>query len=66
MADGNDQNRECLWNSRGRSWEDEYFKKLLEIMKEETIFYSADNAKTPKEKRPAYREVHMKFEKKKC
>ena len=38
MANGKDQDRKCLRNSRDRFWKGEYFKDVLEIMKEETIF----------------------------
>ena len=61
MADRNDQDRECTRNSRGRCCEGEDFKELLEIMKKETIFWSLDNPKTPKEKISAYEQVHVIF-----
>ena len=61
MADGDDQDRECLRYSRGRTWEDEDFKDLLQILKEETIFWSLDNAKTREEKRSAHGQVHVVF-----
>ena len=64
ITNGKYQHRECLTNSQYHSWEDKYLKDVLEIMKEETIFYSFDNAKTPKEKRPACKQVHVKFEEK--
>ena len=37
---------------------------LLTIMKEETILYNLDHAKTPKEKRSAYRHVAVQLEEK--
>ena len=37
---------------------------LLEVMKEETILFSLDNAETPKEKRVAYKNVQVKLENK--
>ena len=37
---------------------------LLEVMKEETILFSLDNAETPKEKRVVYKNVQVKLENK--
>ncbi len=45
-------------------WSDEDVKALLAIVKEETILYNLDNAKTPKEKRSAYRHISVKLEEK--
>ena len=37
--------------SRGIAWKDKDEGELIELMKEETIMFSLENAKTPKEKR---------------
>ena len=50
--------------SRGISWKNENVLLLLEVMIEETILFSLDNAKTPKEKRAAYENVTVKLESK--
>jgi hypothetical protein len=50
--------------SRSFIWSDENVSELLSIMKEETILYNLNNAKTPKEKRSAYRHVAAKLEEK--
>ena len=41
--------------SRGISWKDKDVEGLIELMKEETIMFSLENAKTPKEKRAVYK-----------
>ena len=50
--------------SRGTSWKNADVQLLLEVMKEETILFSLDNAKTPKEKRAAYKNVQVKLQNK--
>ena len=45
-------------------WKEEEVLALLSIMKEETILYNLDSAKTPKEKRSAYKHVAVKLEQK--
>ena len=40
--------------SRGLAWKNSDVLELLEIMQEETILYSLDNANTPKAKRAIY------------
>ena len=37
--------------SRGITWKDKDVERLIELMKEETIMFSLENAKTLKEKR---------------
>ena len=50
--------------SRWFVWKDQDVSALLTIMKEETILYNLDHAKTPKEKRSAYRHVAVQLEEK--
>ena len=50
--------------SRGYSWKEEDVKELIQIMQEETVMFSLDNAKTPKEKRAAYKTVQVQMQKK--
>ena len=40
-----------LAKSRGIAWKDKELEGLIELMKEETIMFGLENAKTPKEKR---------------
>ena len=44
------------------AWKD--VKELIQIMQEETVMFSLDNAKTPKEKRAAYKTVQVQMQKK--
>ena len=48
--------------SRGQSWKDQDVKELIQIMQEETIIFSLDNAKSPKEKRAAYKSVQVQLQ----
>ena len=41
--------------SRGIAWKDQDVKELIELMKEEAMMFSIENAKTTKEKRAAYK-----------
>ena len=50
--------------SRGKMWKDEEVLDLIDVMNEETILISIDNAKTPKEKRACYTNVHVQLQKK--
>lgn len=50
--------------SKSFAWSDQDVSALLAIMKEETILFNLDNAKTPKEKRSAYKHVAVKLEEK--
>lgn len=50
--------------SRGIAWKDKDVEELIELMKEETIIYSLENAKTPKEKRAVYKSVQVQLENK--
>ena len=50
--------------SRGIAWKEQDVKELIELMKEETIMFSLDNAKTPKEKRAAYKSVQVQLQNK--
>lgn len=54
MATAKSAKQKSPQKSRGISWKNENVQLLLEVMKEETILFSLDNAKTPKEKRAAY------------
>ena len=54
MATAKSAKQKSPQKSRGIFWKNENVKLLLEVMKEETILFSLDNAKTPKEKRAAY------------
>lgn len=64
MATTKSSNQKSLEKSRGIPWKNENVQLLLEDMKEETILFSLDNAKTPKEKRAAYEKVTVKLENK--
>ena len=48
--------------SRGIAWKDKDVEDLIELMKEETIMFSLENAKTPKEKRAVYKSVQVQLE----
>ena len=50
--------------SRGIAWKEQEVKELLNLMKEETIMFSLENAKTPKEKRAAYKSVQVQLQNK--
>ena len=50
--------------SRGIAWKDKDVEELIELMKEETIMFSLENAKTPKEKRAVYKSVQVQLENK--
>jgi len=41
--------------SRGVAWKEKDVEELLKLMKEETVMFSLENAKTPKEKRAVYK-----------
>ena len=74
MADGRKRGRSTDINesqhklspkkARISLWTDNEVLTLLSIMKEETIMHNLDNAKTPKEKRSAYKYVAVKLEQK--
>ena len=50
---------------RGIARKDQDVKELLELMKEEIIImFSLENAKTPKEKRAAYKSVQVQLQNK--
>ncbi|KAK2565423.1 hypothetical protein P5673_010481 [Acropora cervicornis] len=57
MASAKSAKQKSPQKSRGISWKNENVQLLLEVMKEETILFSLDNAKTPKEKKAAYENV---------
>ena len=68
MADSRKRGRsdKGIKNSRKKSarigsWKEEEVLALISILKEETISYNLDNAKTPKEKRSAYKHVAVKL-----
>ena len=48
--------------SRGIAWKDKDVEGLIELMKEETIMFSLENAKTPKEKRAVYKSVQVQLQ----
>ena len=48
--------------SRGIAWKDKDVGELIELMKEETIMFSLENAKTPKEKRAVYKSVQVQLQ----
>ena len=50
--------------SCGIAWKDKDVEELIELMKEETIIFSLENAKTPKEKRAVYKSVQVQLENK--
>lgn len=50
--------------SRGTAWKDQDVKELIELMKEETIMFSLENAKTTNEERAAYKSVQVQVENK--
>ena len=50
--------------SRGIAWKDKDVGELIELMKEETIMFSLENAKTPKEKRAVYKSVQVQLQNK--
>ena len=47
-----------------RKWKDADVKELISLMQEETIIFSLNNAKTPKEKSACYKVVHAELNKK--
>ena len=47
---------------RGKTWKETEVRALLDVMKEETIAFNLDNAKTPKEKRSGYFIVEVQLE----
>ena len=50
-----------LGKSRGIAWKDKELEELIELMKEETVMFSLENAKTPKEKRGVYKSVQVQM-----
>ena len=50
--------------SREIAWKDKDVEGLIELMKEETIMFSLENAKTPKEKRAVYKSVQVQLQNK--
>jgi len=44
------------------SWKTEEVEKLIDLWAEETIQFSIDNAKTPREKTAAYRTLQVQLE----
>ena len=48
---------------RGIAWKDKDVEDLIELMKEETIMFSLENTKTPKEKRAVYKSVQVQLQK---
>ncbi|XP_068739193.1 transcription initiation factor TFIID subunit 7-like [Montipora capricornis] len=50
--------------SRGIAWRDKDVEELIELMKEETIMFSLENARMPKEKRAVYKSVQVQLENK--
>ena len=50
--------------SRGLAWKNSDVRQLLEVMQEETILYSLDNANTPNAKRVTYRDVQVQLQNK--
>ena len=48
---------------RGKtSWKTEKVEKLIDLWAEETVQFSIDNAKTPKEKTAVYRRLQVQLE----
>ena len=48
---------------RGKtSWKTEEVEKLIDLWAEETVQFSIDNAKTPKEKTAVYRTLQVQLE----
>ena len=56
--------QKTLGKSRGIAWKDQDDKELIELMKEETIMFSLENAKTPKEKWAVYKSVQVQLQNK--
>ena len=50
--------------SRGIAWKDKDVEKLIELTKEETIMFSLENAKTPKEKQAVFKSVEVQLQNK--
>ena len=50
--------------SRRIAWTDKDVEELIELMKEETIMFSLEDAKTPKEKRAVYQSVQVQLQNK--
>ena len=48
--------------SRGIAWKDKDVEELIELMKEEAIMFSLENATTPKEKRALYKSVQVQLQ----
>ena len=46
----------------GIARKDKDVEELIELMKEETIMFSLENAKTPKEKRAVYKSVQVQLQ----
>ena len=61
---GTEEQGEVAAKTRGLTCKEADVRLLLEITREETIFFSLDNAKTPKEKRAAYINVQVKLQNK--
>ena len=53
-----------LGKSRGIAWKDKELEELIELMKEETIMFSLENAKTPKEQRAVYKSLQVQLQNK--
>ena len=49
--------------SRGIAWKDKDVEELIELMKEETIMFRLENAKTP-EKRAVYKSLQVQLQNK--
>ena len=64
MAHSGKELQKSLRKSRGIAWKDQDVEELIELMKEETIMFSLENAKTPKEKRAAYKTVQVQLQNK--
>ena len=50
--------------SRRIAWKDKDVEELKELIKKETIMFSLENAKTPKEKRAVYKSVQVQLQNK--
>ena len=50
--------------SRQIAWKDKDVEGLIKLMKEETIMFSLENAKTPKQKRAVYKSVQVQLQNK--
>ena len=56
--------QKSLGKSHGIARKDQDVTEFLELMKEETIIFSLENAKTLKEKRAAYKSVQVQLQNK--